>query len=1105
MPAPSSLQSRFEDLTPLGRGGAGTVYRAFDRRRGIELAVKTLNHAAPHELAAFKREFRLIADISHPNLVQLYDLFHMDDQWWLAMELVHGQQLGTWLRGEAAPQSPRTAAQTGGWLWDDEPTGEPDPLPADTVPAATSPGAEPPPPMDWDRFKHTLPQLADAIAALHAAGRLHLDVKPANVLVTPEGRVVLVDFGLAHRIGTAGPSMVSGTPTYMAPEQAAGGHLDTATDWYAFGAVLYELLGGRPPFLGSTARILHDKQFCTPPPLQVADAPPGWVELAQALLDRDPACRPTQERIRAVLGGWTQPSRRAPATPARRAFVGRDDELSLLAARHAQAAQGERVVVAIQAPSGVGKTTLVQSFLASLGEDSPALSTRCYQGDHTPFKALDGWATTLVRRHVDALDLSTVEWSVLTSVFPGLGTTGSDAARGLSERDRLRLLTRVLDKTIDAAVSSGPLIVWLDDVQWVDEDSVVVLAHALRRPGVTWLLTLRPEGLQPSSPASPLVSLATDNLQLRPLSPAQSLALSRQLLPPHARDAAARVAAEADGQPFLIEAICEHLASSDDPDAIDMAGVIDARLQGLSDAERSLLIHVAIAARPTPLRLLGQAAGQLDQCWRAAARLQSLGLLAMQAPGVDDTVACRHDRIREAASTLPPPDHARQVHLRLAEVYEREGVDAGTTARHYLAARRPDRARPLARAAARAAEDALAFERATEWYTTLLELSVDSEERRATLVDLGRALLSTGRGADAAERWLQAAEMGGPGSDGLRIQAAEELGRSGYLQRSGALMAAALSDMGEALPRARVAQILSLVWNRLFLSPGAIARRVSCVPQVRDGDAEPPQLSALWAVAHGRGMHDPLASTLLVARLLRLGLSAGCGISIARALSGLAISVGVRGPHATSRAGRLLDLASQVDGRAQNHARVALCRAICAFQIGAFDDARRHARAGLEIALDTPGCSWELRNCRFYLADCDWATGDLERGRASYREQIEEAEAVGDLHTRTLWTLARPFLFELLDDDVDAALSSTDRALAGWRPEVVDLNTAYASFQRAQVHLYRGDVDAAAKALRGPRTGMRLAGLFTMYIVRVRTLEFEGRIALGAGQGRRAL
>ncbi len=1095
MPAASSLQTRFEELTPLGEGGVGTVYRAVDRYRGIELAVKTLKHTSPHALAAFKDEFRLIADISHPNLVQLYDLLHLDGQWWLTMELVEGRDLRTWVVGEATPPASRTAAETGGWLWGDAPAPPQGPEPAAPTTA----------PLDRDRLEHTMPQLADAIGALHAAGRLHLDVKPANVVVTAEGRVVLVDFGLAHRIGAAPPAVVSGTVAYMSPEQARGARLGTASDWYAFGALLYELIGGRPPFTGSPARILQDKQTATPPALDVGPELARWAELSLALLRRDPEHRPSFQEIRAALSG-SQPT---PQEQARGdhagVFVGRDAELSLLAERHSHAARGERVVVALWGSSGVGKSTLLQSFLASLGEGCRVLTTRCYQGDHTPFKALDGWTGELVRSHIDALDLSAVEQSVLASVFPSLAMTASDTARGLSERERLRLVTGILARAIDAAGAAGPLAVWLDDMQWADEDSVSVLTRLIDIPGVTWLLSLRPEGLQPASPAFPIVEQASDVVELQPLSPEQSLELSRQLLPAHARGAAPRIVEEADGQPFLIEAICEHISVTRRLDTSGMAGVIDARLHDLPEAERSLLLHVAVAARPTSLHLLGRAAGRPQACWRAVARLRSLGLVRVQASGVDDTIACRHDRIREAAVAASDAAEVRHAHLRLAEECERASVEAGTTARHYLAAGAPDRGRPLARVAARAAEDALAFERAVEWYATLVDLSADPEERRMTLVDLGRALLSAGRGAEAAERWLQAAAMGGPNAEELRIQAAEELGRSGYLKRSGALMAQALADMGEALPRSRVAQLLALMWNRLFLSPGAIARRVSGIRSVQEGDSEPTQLAALWAVTHGTAMHDPLAGMLLVARYLRMGLSAGSGISVARALSGLAISVGVGGPHATRQADRLLDLALRVDDRAQNHARVALCRAICAFQIGAFDEVRQHARLGLEIAIDTPGCSWELRNCRFYLADCDWATGDLERGRSSYREQMQEAETVGDLHTQTLWTLTRPFPFELLDDDVDAALSHTDCALSGWRPEVVDLNTAYASFQRAQTHLYRGDVDAAAKALRGPRTGMRMAGLFSLYIVRVRTVEFEGRLALASGRDRRAL
>jgi serine/threonine protein kinase len=131
---------------------------------------------------------------------------------------------------------------------------------------------------DYVRLRASLRQLTEGVAALHAAGKLHRDLKPSNVLVTPEGRVVILDFGLAVEwardpLEGASRDRLAGTLTYMSPEQAAGEELTRASDWYSVGVMLYQSMTGKLPFEGTRLQVFHDKQTEEP---QSASTRAGW-------------------------------------------------------------------------------------------------------------------------------------------------------------------------------------------------------------------------------------------------------------------------------------------------------------------------------------------------------------------------------------------------------------------------------------------------------------------------------------------------------------------------------------------------------------------------------------------------------------------------------------------------------------------------------------------------------------------------------------------------------------------------------------------------------------------------------------------------------------
>jgi hypothetical protein len=265
-------------------------------------------------------------------------------------------------------------------------------------------------PANLDRLLAALRQLVEGIHTLHSAGKLHRDIKPSNVLVTREGRVVLLDFGVATEILThgekahTGSGEVVGTACYMAPEQADDSPPSPASDWYSVGVMLYEALVGRPPFVGSLTEILTMKTLIEPPaPSACVEGVPAELDaLCRSLLDRDPARRPTGVEILRRLG--VTRSSAPPATPlggtdSASAFIGREGQLGALRDAFDAARSGRGITVRVGGASGMGKSTVVNCFLDELTRSGGALVLRgrAYEREAVPYKAVDSVIDALSR------------------------------------------------------------------------------------------------------------------------------------------------------------------------------------------------------------------------------------------------------------------------------------------------------------------------------------------------------------------------------------------------------------------------------------------------------------------------------------------------------------------------------------------------------------------------------------------------------------------------------------------------------------------------------------------------------------------------------------
>ncbi|MCX4778844.1 serine/threonine-protein kinase [Streptomyces sp. NBC_01264] len=258
------IGDRYQLATILGQGGMGQVWTAYDRRLDRRVAVKLLRPdkvAGPGSVAEelrrrFVRECRVTAQVDHPGLVTVHDAGSDGDELYLVMQYVEGADLADHLA-------------------------EHDPYP-------------------WPWAVSVIAQLCSVLSAVHAVPIVHRDLKPRNVMVRPDGTVLVLDLGVASVMDTDTTRLTStgspiGSPAYMAPEQAMGGAVGPHTDLYALGVVLYELLSGNVPFAGSTALgVLHRHLY--EPPLPVRQLRPEVPQQLEALLlkllAKDPQDRP---------------------------------------------------------------------------------------------------------------------------------------------------------------------------------------------------------------------------------------------------------------------------------------------------------------------------------------------------------------------------------------------------------------------------------------------------------------------------------------------------------------------------------------------------------------------------------------------------------------------------------------------------------------------------------------------------------------------------------------------------------------------------------------------------------------------------------------------
>jgi serine/threonine protein kinase/tetratricopeptide (TPR) repeat protein len=1117
----------------IGAGGMGVVYEAHDQERNLRVAIKTLHQADSYLLYFLKQEFRLLADITHPNLVALHELISDGDAWFLVMELIDGVDLIQYVRTGSGTD--RGAASSPTRI---ETMLAPTAYFASMESRAAKGAAEPelPPlsdPSQFERLRAAVLQIAAGIAALHRAGRLHRDIKPGNVMIESNGRAVLLDFGLAAEVKNSSPgsaldSGTAGTFVYMSPEQGLGEKLGEPSDWYSLGVMIYETIAGRLPFSGNRSQVQSARSSRDPEPVG-ASAPGTPADLAAVctgLLHLRAEQRiGARELIRLLKGD----AGTAAAIQSLK-FVGRERQLRDLKNAFAAVKEGRTVAAYVRGPSGMGKSELVNHFLRELEQSNAALILRgrCYEREEVPFKAVDSLMDALAR-HLGRLPVEDLRsylapnvgalariFPVLDLIVAGCGLTMPVAM----DSQELRQLAFVgLRETMRWLGSRFTLVLYVDDLQWGDADSAALLTELLRQPNAPPLLLLgsyRSEYEDSPCLRALLAEGAARTAETRTIdiatldqAEARLLALSVLTNEGASQELAERIAQEADGHPYLIAELASTAqgapAGAGEPAGLSLNAVLWSRVAELPEKSRQLLRFVSVCGRPLRQDDAYAAAGYSERDPIVVGFLRSSRLTRGSGPGDQDVIEPYHDRVRETVVEHIGRQDLPFYHQRLAVVFEASGhADEETLAVHFDAGGSNEKAGHYYSLAGDRAATAVAFDRSSHLYHRAIELLSPAQiADRQLRAKYAEALANSGCGAEAAEAFLElAGNAEGEGEFEYRRKAAYYYCASGRVKEGRDAFRQILARVGLRMPASQAGALLAVILEQFRLRLRGLGFKER--PEAEIPRRVLQRLDAAWAAGASVSTVDTLSGLSILVRFLRMALDAGETYRIVRAIGFQAAGLATTDPSGRGRAREMLRIMEGlVSPASRPEARAALRMTAAMVAYGhsrwkqALDD---FAQSEAILSRECTGVAWELATCRMFTL---WTLHNLgefgQMGRSSSR-WITVARERGDLFTETNIGVYGEPLALLAGGQPEAARASVKSALAKWPSDRYYLQNYLATLVSGAIELYAGNARAAWELIRAhwPRMARSLVLRADNSRIYARDLRIQSALAMAA-------
>ena len=713
---------RYRIVEALGAGGFGVVYRAVDSV-GEAVALKTVRVIDSGRLAGIRREIRALSRLCHPGIVPVVDHGVHDATPWYAMRLIEGEPLS-----RRMPQ-----VQDGGAI--DE--------------------------ADLGSRLRLIRGLCSPLAYLHSEGIVHRDLKPDNVLVRPDGSVVLVDFGLstqfAASVGRESLELfegIAGTVAYMAPEQARGEAVDARADLYALGCMLYQLLTGR------LARTDAGSEGGVP---SIARHVPGVASaldrLCRRLMAEDPADRLgyADDVARALEAHGARGDELGAVVAGtylyRPGYVSRRAEERTLQAGLEQARSGRGSLILVEGPSGIGKTRLAMELsrtAARLGVETSGSVCREYG---PPLQAFAGLLSLVVDRARTLPPDRQGEYlsgprSWLAPFHPELADPSSGPQDvSASPREAREQVLGALAQVLRELSREEPRLLVIDDLQWSDDlsrEALIYLSRVLSELPVLVVATLRSEEAGAAESVSDAEAVTT--VELTGLDAVSTDQIAADMLalrsPPSALASVLRTHSE--GNPFIVaeylrSAVARGILRRDaegewcfegDPELegdlllplpATVRELVVKRLAVLSDSARTVAAAVAVLGDLAEMSTLARV-GLGDEETLDAVHL----LLARQVLEESDArLVFLHQKVRDVVYAELLDDERRSLHRRVGEFLEETPTDANLQDRafHWDRAGAPELASPRYLEAARYAVAQHAPGDAAELYRRHLELT----------------------------------------------------------------------------------------------------------------------------------------------------------------------------------------------------------------------------------------------------------------------------------------------------------------------------------------------------------------------------------------------